>query len=50
MIRRILSVGTLLLLIVLSVSACQKDNSTKKAPTVQDPDAGEKPPVNARGG
>jgi hypothetical protein len=41
-----------LLLIVMSVPACQKENTTRKAATVPDPDAGAKPNVvgGARGG
>jgi hypothetical protein len=52
MVRRFLCLGVILLLIVLGVPACQRESTTKKAVTVQDPDAGAKPNVvgGARGG
>jgi hypothetical protein len=50
MLGRLVGVGAILLLIVLSVPACQRESTSKKGSTVVDPDAGAQPKPAGRGG
>jgi hypothetical protein len=51
MVRRFLCFGVILLLIWVSVPACQKQSTPTKGATVSDPDAGARPkPAGAKGG
>jgi hypothetical protein len=50
MVRRLVGVGAILLLILLSAPACQKDGANKKASTVVDPDAGAVPKPAGKAG